>query len=884
MFTLKEYQKQTLSTLQDFLFQVKFRTPAEAFKHTVKALPREKCSYEYRTRWDLEDVPYVCLKLPTGGGKTLLAAHAVQIAAENYLSRDFPFVLWLVPTDKIRKQTVQALNKPSHPYNETLIAAFGLQNVCVIDIEDITNLRPKDIFDKTCIVVSTSQSFRLSEEIKGKYGVYKHNENFEPHFKSLPNQAEGLDRDSYGNVLYSFINIAHQLEPLIIVDEAHKMTSNLSGEVIKRLNPSCVIEFTATPLESNVLYRVSPSELKAEEMVKLPFCLTEHSSWENAVLESIGTRTKLEQFASQDAEAYIRPLVLFQAEKINQECTVEVLKSFLIENGIAESEIAIATGEQRELDNVDLFDKTCAIKYIITIEALKEGWDCSFAYVFCSVANVKSATDIEQLLGRVMRMPYAKARKQEELNMAYAHVRSPNFSDAASSMYDHMINMGFDSAEAATNIAPRQGFLDGLSPDDSWKNSPLGQFAEPKSAPLLEIVLTKKPDFTHISSEDVQHITIEEKDGKYLLKAEKMLSADVEESVVAVVNKAQKEEVKKQVALHREEVKRARPKSLSQQNIPFAVPRMLVEVWGSLEWAEPETILQGINWSPLDFIQAGKHPIDSLLFNYDPNSKEYIFDLEGEKLVYKRGMAQKQHTLYALPENWTELRLSRWLDSKCRQDDVEQAKMLEFCRRCVQGLLEREGIDIETLYRAKDALATIIKNKIAQLRIDAQKKGFQQLLFAPTAHVEISFEEAFNFPISGYAETISEYSGPYQFKKHYYPLPRDLKSNGEEFRCAQAIDNHPKVKMWVRNVDRQAHSFFLPTSTDKFYPDFVVILNDDRIVLVEYKGGHILSTDDTKEKRNIGELWASKSNGKGIFMLVSESDTSLSFEGQLGKV
>ncbi len=884
MFTLKEYQKQTLSILQDFLFQAKFRTPFEAYKNVVKKLPAEKYSHEYRTRWELDDVPYVCLKLPTGGGKTLLAAHTVQIAAENYLSRDFPFVLWLVPTDKIRKQTVQALNKPSHPYNETLIAAFGLQNVCVVDIEDITNLRPKDIFEKTCIVVSTTQSFRLSDEIKSKYGVYRHNENFEPHFKSLPNQAEGLDRDSYGNVLFSFMNMVHQLEPLMIIDEAHKMTSKLSGEVIKRVNPSCVIEFTATPVESNVLYRVSPSELKAEEMVKLPFCLTEHSSWENAVLESIGTRTKLEQLASQDTEAYIRPLVLFQAEKINQECTVAVLKNFLLENGIAESEIAIATGEQRELDNVDLFDKTCPIKYIITVEALKEGWDCSFAYVFCSVANVKSATDIEQLLGRVMRMPYAKARKQAELNMAYAHVRSPNFSDAASSMYDHMINMGFDSAEAANNIRQQQGLLVSIEQNNNWKNSPMGKLVEPENVPVLEITLNKKPDFTHISTEDVENITIEEKNGSFIVKSEGSMSSIVEESILALVNKNQKEEVKKEVALHRQRVKESRPKSLSQQDIPFVVPRMLVEVWGSLEWAEPETILQGINWSPLDYIQAGLAPIDSSLFNYDPNSKEYIFDLEGEKLIYKRGITQKQHTLYALPENWTELRLSRWLDSKCRQDDVEQPKMLEFCRRCVQGLLERDGIDMETLYRAKDALATIIKNKIEQLRLEAQKKGFQQLLFAPTAHIEISFEEAFKFPLSGYAETYLEYSGGYQFKKHYYPLPRDLKSNGEEFRCAQAIDMHPKVKMWVRNVDRQPHSFFLPTSTDKFYPDFVVILNDNRVVLVEYKGGHLLSTDDTKEKRNIGELWASKSNGKGLFMLVSESNANLSFEGQLGKV
>lgn len=97
----------------------------------------------------------------------------------------------------------------------------------------------------------------------------------------------------------------------------------------------------------------------------------------------------------------------------------------------------------------------------------------------------------------------------------------------------------------------------------------------------------------------------------------------------------------------------------------------------------------------------------------------------------------------------------------------------------------------------------------------------------------------------------------------------------------QAIDLHPDVETWVRNVDRQAGSFWLPTSSDKFYPDFVAMLTDGRILLVEYKGKHLLSNDDTKEKRNIGELWAEKSNGRGLFLLVSESVPELGFERQM---
>ena len=80
--------------------------------------------------------------------------------------------------------------------------------------------------------------------------------------------------------------------------------------------------------------------------------------------------------------------------------TVDVLKTYLFDELKIEPEkIAVVTGNQRELDDIDLFAQSCPIEYIITIEALKEGWDCPFAYVFCSVKQVSSSTAAEQLLG-----------------------------------------------------------------------------------------------------------------------------------------------------------------------------------------------------------------------------------------------------------------------------------------------------------------------------------------------------------------------------------------------------------------------------------------------------------------------------------------------------
>jgi len=81
-----------------------------------------------------------------------------------------------------------------------------------------------------------------------------------------------------------------------------------------------------------------------------------------------------------------------------------------------------------------------------------------------------------------------------------------------------------------------------------------------------------------------------------------------------------------------------------------------------------------------------------------------------------------------------------------------------------------------------------------------------------------------------------------------------------------------EVKCWVRNVERKDSSFGLPTSTDKFYPDFVAQLEDDRILVVEYKGKLYLQTDDSKGKKLIGEKWEAGRNGNVLFVMAEKKD------------
>jgi hypothetical protein len=203
--------------------------------------------------------------------------------------------------------------------------------------------------------------------------------------------------------------------------------------------------------------------------------------------------------------------------------------------------------------------------------------------------------------------------------------------------------------------------------------------------------------------------------------------------------------------------------------------------------------------------------------------------------------------------------------------------LLEFCRKIVAYLTDTRHLAMNDLLRFKYPLAKAVQQKIDDYRRQAYAKDYQTFLFAPTAAVETRFSDGFSFGKRPYPAAWF-YRGPYQFDKHFFGSARvgeldDKGGKGEEFLCAQLIDRLPQVKHWIRNLSgRPQTSFWLPTSTDRFYPDFVAELNDGRIVALEYKGAHLADTADTKEKRNIGQLWADKSNGKGLFLMAEKKN------------
>ncbi|MGR5455499.1 DEAD/DEAH box helicase family protein [Vibrio alfacsensis] len=898
-FTLKKYQKNALSVISDFL--VDCRETGDIPSAYKRSLIKQKQGSDNFTpapyrEYSFESVPYFCIRIPTGGGKTILGTYTVTTASKAYLEKDYPIALWLVPTITIQKQTVDALR--SNPnYRQHLDSCFK-NDVIILDIDDVHQIRPQDIGNKAIIVVSTLANPRVSKTNERK--IYSYHEDFEPHFaKITPAHPEynkldvitdkdlkkksGLTEDDLGKVKCSFINILTLCNPIIIVDEAHNARTELTLKSLQRVNPAAIIEFTATPNTtttngSNVLFHVSASELKNEEMIKLPIMLTEHTNgWEEAVQDAILTRNRLEICANKEQAhtgQYIRPIVLFQAENKDGDVTVDVLANHLQEehNIDVENEVAIVTGNQRQLDGIDLFSPECCIKYVITIEALKEGWDCSFAYVFCSVKSNNSTTAAEQLLGRVLRMPYAKNRVMSELNRAYAHLATPTFAAAAAQMKDQLISMGFEQMEVDSYLRQMdgQGSLFGNENEENSGNTAAKKNTKQPQAPTFRTEIKGEFDSSGLSDQDKRSVEIEtSKDGRTVAKVVGKVTPTVKKAIQKV-SVATAQEIDEQANSHNKSVQAAL--SPSQRGIAFkSMPQLCIMFEDELEVAENEAMFDAHNWSILDYD-------DTLDFQINETTKTFSVGINnGNKVTYKTADKNESMNLNLASTEVTEDDLVKFIDGEVRQSDVLQSHMRQFIKLIVKNILQSPNMTLTTLVRHKYPLCKAILSLIGSIREQARKDGYQQTLFADDAQVETSYDLPFDFLPDHDPARPPFYSGRYEFQKHYYPNIEDLKEvppqqKDHEFHCAQYIDMMQEVKHWVRNPVDRSSAFRLPKPDGRyFYPDFIAELKDGRFLVVEYKGEGYKTTDDSKVKEDIGKLWASK-HPDCIFVLVSLKD------------
>ncbi|WP_284884915.1 DEAD/DEAH box helicase [Citrobacter portucalensis] len=896
-FNLKHYQTRALNALAQFFSQLSSQGDLQ------KVWREQPFQEQYQARGEpllpyqdtaFGEVPCVCLRLPTGGGKTLLAAHVIGEIAKNYTFSDAPVALWLVPSDAIREQTLKALMNKQHPYRQSLDQRFN-DKVRVCDIESLVTVGSHEVGTHAIVIVATIQAFRVADTTQRN--VYSFDESLVHHFDDITtakfptldvvkepdlSAQPFLTQADLGKIKASLANWLHLHSPIIIVDEAHNSRTQNSFETLKRFNPSAIVELTATPVKgSNVLYHVSAQELKNEEMIKLPIILMEHvTGWQDAVRDAILTQRKLELLAQKEPD-YLRPIVLFQAEPKGKQITVEILATHLEEvEKIPKEQIAIATGSQKELDGVNLFDPACPVRYVVTVEALKEGWDCSFAYVLCSMQESRSAKDVEQLLGRVLRMPYAKSRQNPELNQAYAHITAHSFGEALHRIQDNLVNnMGFDPLEAAMVLQSRTPAVPEL-----FSQGQTGSGRVPALKPTSSVPVPVLPD-TPVPVSLHQKIEIRPTQAGATILVDGEITQEIEDFILTGVPKKHQALVKQKI--EQEKARFDAETSPSARGIPFGQLPLLC-------WRDHDDtcIVDAALLEEISQFSLLTDAIELPYFSINEQARSWLLDMEKGKLA-SAFVAVSQMALDGVNSKITEADLIGWLDSQLRQPNIFQRDMQAYLSKMLDYLINTSKISLTALIRGKYQLVDALYNDIVARKKRAGEKGFQQLLpDMVTAEHQDGMDYFFTFKPNYYAGRPPFYQGTYRFQKHYYGSAQihDLREKTaagkptEEFLCAQAIDIHPKIKHWVRNVEKEPRlSFKLPIAGGYFYPDFVCELEDNRLLVVEYKGQHLQDSADTREKAAVGAQWELTSQGRCLFLMATLDDKGADVSTQIDR-
>ena len=869
MIELKDYQNRVLDSLRRFLKLCSQTGNSEAaFREVTTDEDNETAvPYEHVNVAGLAELPYVCLRVPTGGGKTLLACHAAGIAMKELLHADRSVVLWLVPSNTILDQTADALRDPRHPYRRALELECG--NVEVLTIEDALHLSRAAVDGQTVVIVSTIQSFRVEDKTGRR--VYSENDTLQEHFVGVPiDRLAELDKRADGSPINSLANALRLRRPIVIVDEAHNARTDLSFATLASVSPACIIEFTATPAtkenRSNVLHRVSAAELKAAQMIKLPLrVVTQAIGQKDQLLsDAIALRADLERQAISEGQTtgeYLRPILLIQAERVD---ACEPLRDRMVQEfNLAREEIKISTGKLDQLKNVeDISAPDCPVRFIITVEKLREGWDCPFAYALCSLKETRSPTAIEQIVGRVLRLPHAKFKKNERLNCAYIFSVSDSINEVLAELRDALQSNGFTKAEAQRIILPVPQRLPLSVQPQTIELDPTTE-VDAVLAESQAIDLTGKVTFT----------------SKGILTILVPLTNEEEEKVKRWARTpAAQEKIVETVELVRQ-IEAAfgdgRPRTASpfELSMEFFVPLLSVRENQALLPFDSTTLLEH-EWKLSEK--------DASLENYDPSERPTgrsgVLDVSLKGEVETNVLQQapdfiktlhQQVLNYGIPGDWSLNDLVIFLDNEIDHPDITSAESRKFIQRAVRGLMSNFGLEeVNTLAMDRFRLRDAIEARIDEHRKAERQAVFQSLLL-PSSSLTIDSSRGIDFRTSMY-EPSWLYRGSFKFEKQYFTeKPGELPDNVEG-DCAQFIDGLPEVKYWVRNLSKKLSSFRLQTSKDWFYPDFVCKLVDGRILVVEYKGEHLYT--DAEEKRLAGQAWESRSHGRCIFIMITRRD------------
>ena len=831
---LKNYQKKVIADLQNYLQALKQSTSlAETWQNYWQAKNiRIGAGGVPAYKENITGVPAVCMKVPTGGGKTFLACSALKHIFASMPEEKAKLVVWLVPSDPILEQTLKNLRNPDHPYKQALDRDFG-GRVQVLDKAMLLNgqgFSTDTVQHMLTICVVSFDSLRINSGRRYDRKMYQENSNLADFAAMYKNDAILLE----GTPDTALIQVLRHLRPVTIVDESHNATSALSVEMLNNIYPSFVLELTATPKSnSNVISYVDARELKKENMVKLPVIVYKRNNRESVIADAISLRGKLEQKALDEEVStgnYIRPLVLFQAQPKNNEdnTTFEKIKDILLEIGIPEEQIAIKTGNKNDLKNVDLLSRSCAVRYIITVNALKEGWDCPFAYILASLANKTSAVDVEQILGRVLRQPYTRQHKHFLLNASYVLSCSNDFRNTLESIVKGLNGAGFSrrdyriggesSAMVQGQQKPEQAELFGNIEASGEDNT---------DAEFLDITPENIKEQVNKPQEECSILVEMEKQAE--LQTQNYTEQNNDEDFMGGAESGMQ---------HKFKIKTENVESAKALHLPKFCIQADVGLFddAAFQYLEPENLLDGFRLSGQD-----------ATVNFQLAASEmYAVDIakNGEavpqyRMITDNDKKKLRDYLDSLPQD---RQIATCIDTICavinRKNAYIAGDIKAYVKRVISGL---HSDDLTAMLTAKEFYAKKIQDKIDSLAATYKQKRFIQLL----DEGEIECCERYELPAF-----ITPLDATDTLPKALYEAEKN-DMNEYERKVLDVIISQENVVWWHRIIERQD---FCINGFIKHYPDFMVLTNKGKLLLIEAKGDH-LANDDSENKLFLGRKW-----------------------------
>lgn len=888
---LKAYQKDIIADLKRYLEIMQEQ------KNYLKAFAlfwEEKSAPSLGKYQDLlPGVPNLCFKVPTGGGKTLLACASLSAIFAALPLQKIKAVVWLVPSEAILTQTLKALKDPRHPYRQKIDADFN-GRVSVYSKQELLNgqnFNPTVINEQLSIMVLSYDSFRSSNREGLK--AYKENSNLAIFTKVLGTPENPIDKADE-TALFQIIN---QLNPVIIVDESHHARTKLSWEMLQNFNPAFVLDLTATPKkESNIISYTDAIQLKKEHMVKLPVIVYNRDRQEDVLIDAIDLRRNLEEIAQKQQEAtgrYIRPIVLFQAQPKGKEeaATFEKLRQKLVEAGIPAEEIAIRTADVNELKNVDLLSPKCKIRFIITVNALKEGWDCPFAYILASLANRTSQIDVEQILGRILRLPYTAANIEKPLNMSYILTSSENFQETIKRIVKGLNDAGFSDE------------------DYRLSNQVALSAAQATGQMTMSLTLPDLPQAETVTDIQTGTLATEENDEEFFEGFGYFDSASVSEALerrqaekVAAATSGE-EQAKSQALLMLEEASRASrsydealenaaKNNFSLGKVPAREVRAQVKAYpvkakfredienlrlpqfflkipeGSLfeqdgeAFLERESLVKGISFRQ-----------ETSCIDFEEDDKDEIMQIdviEGEGGLPK-ALMMKSRDVALFKEYFDSLPPERRI-AYCKAIILEKINRLNMVSsRHLEEYIGRIVADMK-----RDQLSRLEKNplryadKIKQTIQDILAKRYKKAFNTQLAAGKIVCHPSYQLPIAiAPARVTSAYA------RSLYKAEEEM--NSLETELVLRLTNLNNIRWWHRNL---ANTGFFINGFTKHYPDFIIKTENGNIVLVETKGEH-LANEDSKLKINLGRSWSAAAGDQFKYFMVF-ADAEKALDGAFG--